>query len=281
MDCPHCGATNPDSASFCSLCLTQFASPNPTRPSDFAAPGRSRDDVPADAADLQAAMVTALTSRPTNWVGEFLLRLDPSDAKWTPFLRYGPWVLLTVIGGVWWSLSGHAHRAATVRVPVPVQSSQVAQVREITTGPFGRLPAERVNTYATRVFIVPMQPEQAYAYYTKGVGAKELTKAGWNGPDDSGGILATELEVNYPLRSLPSSESGRPTILDARFFEWTRVVPSGPQSSEQQELVMTFGGPTDVNDCPKPAQAALTADKSVVRVTCRGASVKMLEFPQE
>jgi ribosomal protein L40E len=47
VDCPKCGAQNPDKAAFCSLCLHDFSSPEPSLPAAPPPPpeGRTTLDV--------------------------------------------------------------------------------------------------------------------------------------------------------------------------------------------------------------------------------------------
>ena len=257
MDCPSCGAYNPESATFCSLCLTNFAPPA-TAPRAAASVGAAAvcgAGVYGAAATPAPAMTAPVAPSALDFEAQAAAYLGatPSAGYGVPVLQYGVWPILFLLGvGVWIASGGWASMEAgkVARIPVPVNSQLVGTVEEVTRGLIGPLSKERREVYATRVFAVPLSSTAALDYYRTGAGANGLAEAG------------------------PTVEHD---LLGGDHQKWTREAAVGYRAREEQELHMWFGDSYLARDVKG---AAIPAGDSVVRVMCGGMDVERLEYPQ-
>lgn len=181
-----------------------------------------------------------------------------SVRKAATFLRLGLAPLVFVIVVIVWAASGgwsSMQAGKVAHVPVPAHSQLATTVAEVTRGPFGPLPQDRVKLYATRVFTVPMSSSAARGYYVSGPGAAELKKGGWT------------------MRSAYVSPFGNGSQ------EWVRVAAIGFRAQEEQTLDLTFSEKSklfDTNNLTVPQ------GYSIVCASCQNdMGLEKVDFPEK
>jgi hypothetical protein len=174
------------------------------------------------------------------------------------FARYGIIPALLLLMFIGWVVTGGlsaANKGKLAQLYVPPGTTIVANIAEIEEGPLGHLSADRRELYGTRVFVAPMTPEAALAYYTTGPGQAALAKDGWKGPT-------------------------RKEQLFGYYWQFTREVPISPTARAEQNIHLVIDDdPRIVDDAGKEVMAKVVAGKTTaIRLGATGASLEKVEW---